>query len=66
MIIAVAHPLSSRAFIGGSVEVQRTFARGRQRYNTGYVVAKTCPSVSYKMKRSIIVPTPQRPGIVAA
>lgn len=54
------------AFIGGSVEVQRTYARSKQHYNTGFIVAKTCPSVTYKMKRTIIAPTPQRPSIIAA
>lgn len=40
--------INTRVFIGGEPRVQVTWPRTRERYNTGYVCAKTCANVSYK------------------
>ena len=38
--------ISSRAFVGGSVEVLRTFPRTKELHNTGFTKAYTCRNVT--------------------
>ncbi len=51
MIIAVSQPITSRAFVGGSVEVLRTYARTKQTQNTGFTAAYTCPTGTIRKKK---------------